>query len=138
YLAAHLERIQPGDYFAMNAYVEMNDENQQALQAIRHAVRDAKRVATTLVYGPRFLHSTGQLHKGGPNSGVFLQITAEDAEDLSIPGQRYPFGILKRFQAQGDFEVLAQRQRRALRVHLGPDVRAGLATLAGIVQSTLS
>ncbi len=138
YLAAHLERIQPGDYFAMNAYVEMNDENQQALQAIRYAVRDAKRVATTLGYGPRFLHSTGQLHKGGPNTGVFLQITAEDAEDLSIPGQRYTFGILKRFQAQGDFEVLAQRQRRALRVHLGPDVRAGLAMLHEIVRSALS
>ncbi len=135
YVAAHLRRIQPGDYFAINAYVEMNDENQQALQAIRHAVRDAKRVATTLGYGPRFLHSTGQLHKGGPNSGVFLQITSEDSEDLPIPGQKYTFGILKRFQAQGDFEVLAERERRALRVHLGSDVRAGLSMLHEIVQS---
>jgi transaldolase/glucose-6-phosphate isomerase len=137
YLAAHLGRIQPGDYFAMNAYVEMNEENQQELQAIRHAVRDAKRVATTLGYGPRFLHSTGQLHKGGPNTGVFLQITSEDAEDLPIPGQKYTFGILKRFQAQGDFAVLVERGRRVLRLHLGSDVRAGLSKLREIVQSTL-
>ena len=132
-LRAHLGRLQAGDYFAINAYVEMNDENQEALQAIRHAVRDNKRVATTLGYGPRFLHSTGQLHKGGPKTGVFLQITCEDAEDLSIPGQKYTFGVLKRFQAQGDFEVLAERGRRALRVHLGSDVRTGLARLRDIV-----
>lgn len=138
YLAAHLGRIQPGDYFAINAYVEMNEENQQELQAIRHAVRDAKRVATTLGYGPRFLHSTGQLHKGGPNTGVFLQITSGDTEDLPVPGQKYTFGILQRFQARGDFEVLAERGRRALRVHLGPDVRAGLVKLREIVQSALS
>lgn len=88
-------------------------------------------------YGPRFLHSTGQLHKGGPNTGVFLQITADDAEDLPIPGQKYSFGILKRAQAQGDFAVLAERGRRVLRVHLGPDVQAGLTRLREIVQSTL-
>jgi transaldolase / glucose-6-phosphate isomerase len=137
YLAAHLGRLKAGDYFAINAYVEMNEENQHELQAICHAVRDAKRVATTLGYGPRFLHSTGQLHKGGPNTGVFLQITAEDAEDVPIPGQHYSFGILKRAQAQGDFEVLAERKRRLLRVHLGPDVRAGLARLCEIVQSVV-
>jgi transaldolase/glucose-6-phosphate isomerase len=137
YLAAHLGRLRAGDYFAINAYVEMNEENQHELQAMCHAVRDAKRVATTLGYGPRFLHSTGQLHKGGPNTGVFLQITAEDAEDVPIPGQHYSFGILKRVQAQGDFEVLAERKRRLLRVHLGPDVRAGLARLREIVQSAV-
>ncbi|HEX9868678.1 MAG TPA: bifunctional transaldolase/phosoglucose isomerase [Candidatus Tectomicrobia bacterium] len=137
YLAAHLGRIQLGDYFAINAYVEMNEENQHELQALRHAVRDAKRVATTLGYGPRFLHSTGQLHKGGPNTGVFLQITADDAEDLPIPGQKYTFGMLKRFQAQGDFEVLAERGRRVLRVHLGSDVRASLARLREMVQHAL-
>ena len=137
YLAAHLGRLRAGDYFAINAYVEMNEENQHELQAMRHAVRDAKRVATTLGYGPRFLHSTGQLHKGGPNTGVFLQITAEDAADVPIPAQHYSFGILKRAQAQGDFEVLAERKRRLLRVHLGPDVRAGLARLREIVQSVV-
>ncbi len=138
YLAAHLKRIVAGDYFAINAYVEMNDANQQELQAIRHAVRNAKRVATTLGYGPRFLHSTGQLHKGGPNSGVFLQITSDDAVDIPIPGQKYSFGILKQAQAKGDFEVLAERNRRALRVHLGADVRAGLAALRAMVQKSLA
>src|SRR5207245_1780051 len=101
FLAAHLARIQPGDYFAINAYVEMTDANRQALQAIRHAVRDSKKVATTLGFGPRFLHSTGQLHKGGPNTGVFLQLTCDDAEDLPIPDEKYTFGQLKQFQAQG-------------------------------------
>ena len=136
-LAAHLEQIQAGDYFAINAYVEMNDQNQQELQALRHAVRDAKCVATTLGYGPRFLHSTGQLHKGGPNSGVFLQITSEDAEDLPIPGQKYTFGVLKQAQAIGDFEVLVERERRALRVHLGPDVPAALAKLRERIEQVL-
>jgi transaldolase/glucose-6-phosphate isomerase len=134
YLAAHLARIHPGDYFAINAYVEMNEDNREELQAIRHTIRDWKRVATTLGFGPRFLHSTGQLHKGGPNTGVFLQITSEDAEDLSVPGQKYTFGVLKRFQAQGDFEVLAERKRRVLRIHIGPDVKAGLEQLRGVVQ----
>jgi transaldolase/glucose-6-phosphate isomerase len=137
-LAAHLGRIASGDYLAINAYVEMNESNQKQLQTMRHYVRDVKRVATTLGYGPRFLHSTGQLHKGGPNSGVFLQITADDAEDLSIPDQKYSFGILKKFQAQGDLEVLAQRGRRALRVHLGKDVEKGLAKLREIVQAVLN
>jgi hypothetical protein len=138
YLAAHLGRIQPGDYFAINAYVEMSEESQKELQAIRHTVRDVKRVATTLGFGPRFLHSTGQLHKGGPNTGVFLQITSDDAEDLAIPGQKYTFGILKRFQAQGDLEVLVERNRRVLRVHLGPDVKAGLGQLREMVQAILA
>jgi transaldolase/glucose-6-phosphate isomerase len=135
YLLAHLNRIALNDYFAINAYVEMNDANRQALRAIRQRVRDVKRVATTVGFGPRFLHSTGQLHKGGANNGVFLQITAEDAEDLPIPGQKYTFGILKRFQAQGDFEVLAERKRRALRVHLGPEVTAGLKRLHEVIEN---
>jgi transaldolase/glucose-6-phosphate isomerase len=136
-IRAHLDRLAPKDYFAITAYVAMNDQNQCALQAIRHRIRDAKRVATTLGFGPRFLHSTGQLHKGGPNNGVFLQITSDDAEDLPIPDQKYTFGTLKRFQAQGDFEVLAQRKRRVLRVHLGPDVGAGLESLQEIISSAL-
>lgn len=136
-LGAHLQRIRPGDYFAINAYLAASEEHRAALQAIRHTVRDAKRVATTLGFGPRFLHSTGQLHKGGPNSGVFLQITSEDAEDLAIPGHGYSFGTLKRFQAQGDFEVLAERGRRLLRVHLGPDVPPGLRRLGELVRRAL-
>jgi transaldolase/glucose-6-phosphate isomerase len=134
YLAAHMARLQPGDFFAVNAYVEMNDANGNELQLVRQAVRDAKKVATTLGYGPRFLHSTGQLHKGGPNSGLFLQITTDDKQDLPIPGQKYTFGVLKHFQAQGDFDVLSQRGRRALRVHLGSDVAAGLARLRELIQ----
>ena len=136
-LSAHLARLQPGDYFAINAYVEMNDANQAELQALRQAVRDHKRVATTLGFGPRFLHSTGQLHKGGPDTGVFLQITS-DSDELAIPGQAYPFNTLEAAQAQGDFEVLCERGRRALRVHVGRDVAAGLAKLRGLCEAALS
>jgi len=99
------------------------------LQSIRHSLRDAKKVATCLGFGPRFLHSTGQAYKGGPNSGVFLQVTCDDAVDLAVPDQKYTFGIVKAAQARGDFQVLADRGRRALRVHLGPDVNAGLSKL---------
>jgi hypothetical protein len=138
YLKAHLGRVKPGDYFAINAYVEMNDAHEKELQAVRLAVRDAKKSATTLGYGPRFLHSTGQLHKGGPNTGVFLQITCDDAEDLPIPGEKFSFGVLKQAQAQGDFTVLAQRGRRILRVHVGADVAKGLAALRDVVAKALS
>ena len=136
-LAAHLERIKPGDYFALLAYVEMNDEHERFLQSMRHQVRDSRRVATCVGFGPRFLHSTGQAYKGGPNSGVFLQITADDAEDLPVPGQKYTFGIVKAAQARGDFQVLAERGRRALRVHLSADVSAGLRSLAAMIEKAL-
>jgi transaldolase/glucose-6-phosphate isomerase len=128
-LKALLATLAPGDYFAINAFVSMNRENDLELQALRHRVREEKRVATTLGYGPRYLHSTGQLHKGGPNRGVFLQITSDDALDLPIPVQGYTFGQMKAFQAAGDFEVLRARSRRALRVHLGKDVPAELRAL---------
>lgn len=133
YLWAHLQRLHPSDYFSINAYVEMDDPNQDNLQAIRHVVRDRKRVATMLGFGPRFLHSTGQLHKGGPKNGVFLQITSEDAEDIPIPGRKYSFGVIKRLQAQGDFEVLTNAGFRVLRVHVGPDTRADLSKLRDVV-----
>ena len=128
-LKAHLARVKSGDYVAFNAYVERTDASHQALQGMRVGVRDKMKVATTLGYGPRFLHSTGQLHKGGPNSGVFLQITSDDRADLAIPGESYTFGVLKAAQARGDFVCLGKHDRRALRVHLGADVNAGLATL---------
>jgi transaldolase/glucose-6-phosphate isomerase len=115
----------------------MSAANEERLQAIRHRVRDRKRVATCLGFGPRFLHSTGQAYKGGPNTGVFLQLTCDDANDLPVPGQRYTFGAVKAAQARGDFQVLAERERRALRVHLGPDVEAGLRTLAAAVDRAL-
>jgi transaldolase / glucose-6-phosphate isomerase len=138
YLKAHLNRIGKGDYFAVLGYIQMNAEHEKSLQTIRHAVRDKKQVATCLGFGPRFLHSTGQAYKGGPNSGVFLQVTCDDALDLPVPGQKYTFGIVKAAQARGDFQVLIERGRRALRVHLGRDVNAGLATLTAAVQEALA
>jgi transaldolase/glucose-6-phosphate isomerase len=137
YLQAHLNRIHAGDYFAVLGYIQMNAEHEQSLQAVRHAVRDKKHVATCLGFGPRFLHSTGQAYKGGPNSGVFLQITCDDSVELPVPGQKYTFGVVKAAQARGDFQVLADRGRRALRVHLGKDLKAGLATLQAAVQKAL-
>ena len=103
----------------------------------RHLVRDKKRVATCLGFGPQFLHSTGQAYKGGPNSGVFLQVTCDDPVELPVPGQKYNFGVVKAAQARGDFQVLADRGRRALRVHLGSNLKAGLATLQAAVQKAL-
>jgi transaldolase/glucose-6-phosphate isomerase len=137
YLRAHLARLGAGDYFALLAYVEMDAGHESLLQDLRMAVRDRKHVATCLGFGPRFLHSTGQAYKGGPNSGVFLQITCHDANDLAVPGQKYTFGIVKAAQARGDFQVLIDRKRRALRVHLGSDVNAGLAKLAELVKQVL-
>jgi len=137
YLKAHLARIKDGDYFAVLGYIQMNDENEASLQSVRHAVRDKKRVATCLGFGPRFLHSTGQAYKGGPNSGVFLQVTCDDSVELPVPGQRYTFGVVKAAQARGDFQVLAERGRRALRVHLKGNLKAGLATLQAAVQKAL-
>lgn len=138
YLKAHLNRLSAGDYFALLAYVQMNEKHEQQLQSMRHRVRDKKAVATCLGFGPRFLHSTGQAYKGGPNSGVFLQITCDDAADVPVPGHKYTFGIVKAAQARGDFQVLAERKRRALRVHLGSDVSAGLTKLSAAVEQALA
>ncbi len=137
-LKAHILRLREGDYFAVLAYITMNPANEKVLQSIRHAVRDKKKVATVLGFGPRFLHSTGQAYKGGPNSGVFLQITCDDAKDLPVPGQNYTFGVVKAAQARGDFAVLAERGRRALRVHLGKNLKSGLAALTKAVQKAIA
>jgi hypothetical protein len=137
YLRAHLNTMGPGDYGALLAYIQMNDANEKALQSTRHVIRDKKRAATCLGFGPRFLHSTGQAYKGGPNTGVFLQITCDDAVDLPVPGQKYTFGVVKAAQARGDFQVLSKRNRRALRVHLGKDVAAALTTLDKAVRQVL-
>ena len=138
YLRAHLNRLGSGDYFALLAFIQMNTAHESSLQAMRHAVRDKKRPATCLGFGPRFLHSTGQAYKGGPNTGVFLQVTCDDAADLPVPDQKYTFGIVKAAQARGDFQVLADRGRRALRVHLAKDLRAGLETLTKAFHQALS
>ena len=128
-LRAHLNRLGSGDYFALLAYLEMSAENEALLQAMREIVRGRKRVATCLGFGPRFLHSTGQAYKGGPNRGVFLQITCSDERDVALPGRNLTFGTVKTAQALGDFQVLAQRKRRALRVHLMGRTVSGLEKL---------
>ena len=138
YLGAHLNRLQPGDYFAVLAYLPMFPQHERSLEEIRHKVRDRRHVATCLGFGPRFLHSTGQAYKGGPNSGVFLQVTCEDAVDLPVPGQKYTFGVVKAAQARGDFQVLAERKRRALRAHLGSDVTTGLKKLHSALAEVLA
>jgi len=136
-LRAHCATIKPGDYFALLAYVEETPETEEALQAIRVNVRDATGCATTVGYGPRFLHSTGQLHKGGPDSGVFIQITAPDKVDLEVPGAPYTFGVLKQAQALGDFQSLIAHGRRAIQVNLGEDASAGLKELQELIQQVL-
>ncbi len=135
FIGAHLNRAGAGDYIALCDYIQETDEHETLLQSIRTHLRDALHVATTTGYGPRFLHSTGQLHKGGDDSGVFLQITAEDAKDVPLPGEPFGFSVLKQAQALGDFASLASRNRRAIRVHLGTNIAAGLKTLLAIVQS---
>lgn len=137
-LTRHLGRVQKGDYVALNAYVERTEATHRIFQRIRTKIRDVHRVATTLGYGPRFLHSTGQLHKGGPNSGVFLQITSDDVEDLPIPGEPYTFGALKSAQALGDMKSLTSRNRRVIRVHLGSRVLEGLERLEQAVEAAVA
>ena len=138
YLRAHLNQIQAGDYFAVLAYLPMFPMHEAVIQGLRHKVRDAKRVATCLGFGPRFLHSTGQDYKGGPNTGVFLQITADHAVDVAIPGQKLSFGVVIDAQAAGDMAVLESRGRRALRVHLSSGVATGLKTLAAAIDEALA
>ncbi len=136
-VAAHLSRVRTGDYVAINAYLERTPMVHDAFQRIRALVRDAKGVATTLGYGPRFLHSTGQLHKGGPASGVFLQVTADQGEDLDIPDEPYSFGTLVAAQALGDMKSLCTRNRRVIRIHFGRDVEAGLRRIQQAVEDAL-
>jgi transaldolase/glucose-6-phosphate isomerase len=137
YLAAFLNQARPGDYVALLAYLEPTTENGAFLESIRTRLRDATHLATTLGYGPRYLHSTGQLHKGGANNGLFIQITVDDARDLPIPGETYSFSILKQAQALGDLRSLESKQRRVIRLHLGKDVPAQLARLEKLVESVV-
>jgi transaldolase/glucose-6-phosphate isomerase len=132
-LRAHLAQVKAGDYIAMLNYIEETPEHEAVIQQIRTQLRDATRSATTTGYGPRFLHSTGQLHKGGADNGVFLQLTAPDKTDLPIPGHSYTFSVLKQAQALGDFRSLATRGRRAIRIDLGADTLAGLRRLHELI-----
>lgn len=136
-LRAHLKRLRPGDYFALVAFIERNEANARILTDVRQAVRDGTQAATCFGFGPRFLHSTGQVYKGGPNTGVFLQVTGESRPDLPVPGQKLTFGVVEAAQARGDFQVLAARERRLLRVHLKGDVGAGLERLRDAIRQTL-
>jgi transaldolase/glucose-6-phosphate isomerase len=140
YLKSHFGRahagVKAGDYVALLAYIQRNEANTQALTAMRTRIRDRTHAATCLGFGPRFQHSTGQAYKGGPNSGVFLQITCDDPADIDVPGHSYSFGVVKAAQARGDLEVLVERGRRALRIHL-KDVDAGLAELARAMDAAL-
>ena len=136
-IKAHLARLGEGDYFALLGYVEMRPEHELILEGIRRVVRDSKKVATCAGFGPRFLHSTGQAYKGGPNSGVFLQITCDDAADLEAPGRKYTFGVVKAAQACGDFQILGERGRRALRIHLNGDATTALGRLEEVIREAL-
>jgi transaldolase / glucose-6-phosphate isomerase len=138
WIKAHLSRSDSGDYVALLAYIARNPGTIGSLQKMRLAVRDSRHLATCAEFGPRFLHSTGQAYKGGPDSGVFLQITADDSEDLPVPGQKASFGIIKAAQARGDFDVLTERGRRALRVHLKGSLGPGLAALDAAISEALS
>lgn len=137
-MTKHFSRLGSGDYAAVLAYIERNPEHHEALQTLRTLIRDRKKVATCAEFGPRFLHSTGQAYKGGPNSGVFLQITADDAADLAVPGAKYTFSVVKAAQARGDFDVLAERKRRALRVHITGDIGKGLERITKAVEIALA
>jgi transaldolase/glucose-6-phosphate isomerase len=138
WLQAHFARAASGDYLALLAYIAHDEDNIDALQGIRLALRDKFHLATCAQFGPRFLHSTGQAYKGGPDSGVFLQITADDIKDLRVPGQKASFGVIKAAQARGDFDVLTERGRRALRVHLKGGLQAGLMSLDAALSETLT
>ena len=137
YLKSHFGRIKPGDYAAFLAYVERDEAHVESLQEVRTFVRDAAKAATCVGFGPRFQHSTGQAYKGGPNTGVFLQITCDDPADIQVPGHKYTFGVVKAAQARGDLEVLNERGRRTLRVHL-KDVDTGLSELTKAVGEALA
>ena len=138
WLKAHLARSKPNDYVALLAYIDHDPAHIDTLQAMRMAIRDRRHVATCAEFGPRFLHSTGQAYKGGPDSGVFVQITADDAKDLPIPQQAASFGVIKAAQARGDFDVLTERGRRALRIHLKGDLKSGLEKLKAAITTALN
>ena len=137
-LTAHLARLGAGDYFAITQFIEELKNYDSLVQETRLVVRDQKKVATTTGYGPRFLHSTGQLHKGGPDSCVLLQLTSEDINDIDVPGEKFSFGVLKQAQALGDFEAWANHHRRAVRIDLGRDVEKGLRRLLALVKEAVA
>ena len=139
-LSAHFANVEEGDYFAVLGFIEMNEANTERLGTIRAHVLEKRLAATCLGFGPRFLHSTGQAYKGGPNTGVFLQITADHPADVEVPGEAFTFGLLNDAQAQGDLNVLLERERRALRVHIDSTLgtEKGLDKLIEAMRSIVS
>ena len=136
-MKSFFNEIAAGDYVAVLAYIERDLATREWIQKLRLAIRDKKKVATAAEFGPRFLHSTGQAYKGGPNSGVFLQITADDDHDLPVPGEKYTFGIVKEAQARGDFDVLSERDRRVIRIHVKGNMKVGLDKLSQSILNIL-
>jgi transaldolase/glucose-6-phosphate isomerase len=137
-LQQFLGSVRPRDYVALLAYVHRTRATHELLTSFRVRLRERLRIATTLGYGPRYLHSTGQLHKGGPNTGLFLLLTADPAEDVPIPGETHGFGTLHRAQALGDYRALVEKERRVLRVHLRGEVDAAIVHLGTVLQSALT
>jgi transaldolase/glucose-6-phosphate isomerase len=137
WLKAHFSQLHSGDYFALLAYLDRDDAHLETAHELRMTVRDHHHVATCVGFGPRFLHSTGQAYKGGPNSGLFLQITVDDAQDLDVPEHKASFGVIKAAQARGDFDVLTERGRRALRLHIKGDLSKGLMAIQTAIDSAL-
>ena len=129
-LGALLGQVRPGDYLAIMSYLRQTPELDDALDILRRKITERHRIATTMGYGPRFLHSTGQLHKGGPSSGIFLQLTADHSRDIEIPGETFSFGVLADAQAVGDLQALKAAKRRAVRVHLGSNPEVGIRSMA--------
>jgi hypothetical protein len=136
-LKQFLSEAKPGDYVAILAYFTPDHETTEALQMLRTVIRDRLRVATTVGYGPRYLHSTGQLHKGGPPTVLALQLTGDDKEDVQIPGEGYGFAALKAAQALGDLETLRKADRRVVRLRLGGRAPAAVEKLAGMVKRAI-
>ncbi|MBV8491080.1 MAG: hypothetical protein JO199_11180 [Candidatus Eremiobacteraeota bacterium] len=133
-----LAQLKPSDYAAGTAYIARNEKHAALLDELRVKIRDARKVATTLGFGPRFLHSTGQLHKGGPDTCVMLQIVADEPDDIAIPGFKVGFRTLLAAQALGDWQSLEKRNRRGMRVHLKGDVEPALRALIDAVDDALS
>jgi len=137
-LARFLSQARPGDYLAILPYLELSSAHKAAVQTFRLQMRDGLRLATTVGYGPRYLHSTGQLHKGGPPSGLFILITADDKQDEAVPGEPFTFSVLKQAQALGDFEALRSRGRPVIRFHLGRNIQAGLDRISSFLKTAVA
>jgi len=136
-LMKFLSKIKEGDYVAIQGYLPESEITNKALHELQHRLRDSLKSATTVGYGPRFLHSTGQYHKGGPNTGMYIQLGRESKENLAVPGKDYSFDLLISAQAQGDLEALFKHKRRAIRISLGTDQENNLNRVLDVFAGTV-